>query len=171
MSIHAVAGIYSLWQTMKTDFQTLNKTLTTAQNSQKSGAQDQVTISQDGLQKAIAAFQSDISNLQNAAGGTINKNTAETSSASGTKATPLQTLKQDLITLQKAIKSGDPSQIQSAENALETDRSSIQKGHHHHNHHGTQSVASPNSTNSGSIVSDSTGATNAVTGMLLSSKV
>ena len=170
MSIQPVSGSYSLWQTMKSDLQTLNQSLTAAQNAQKSGAQDQVTISQDALQKSMAVFQSDISNLQSGAGGAFNNTTAGTSSDSGTKATPLQTLDQDLASLQNAIQSGDKKRIQNAENALGTYLSGIQKGHHHRHHHSAQSLVSSNSTQSGSIVSSLTGATNAVIGTLLSSK-
>ncbi len=170
MSIQPVSAGQTLWQTMKTDLQNLNQSLTAAQGSQSSGNKDQVTISQDALQKAAATFQSDISSLLNSAGGTSN-NTTGASPAPGTKATTLQTLNQDLTNLQSAIQSGNQKLIQNAENTLGSDLSGIQKGHHHHHHHGAQGLASQNYTNSSSIVSGSTGASDAIIGTLLSSKV
>jgi len=155
---------------MKTDLQNVNKSLTATQSSQSSANKDQVTISQDALQKAAAAFQSDISSLLKSAGGATN-NTTGASSTPGVKATTLQTLNQDLTNLQNAIQTGNQNLIQNAENTLGSDLSGIQRGHHHRHHHGVQGLAPQNYTNSGSIVSDSTGATNAITGTLVSSKM
>jgi DNA polymerase III gamma/tau subunit len=172
MSIQPISASQTLWQTMKTNLQNLNQSLTAAQGSRSSSNKDQVTLSQDALQKAAAAFQSDISSLLKSAGGASNNTTTTgTSSAPGAKATTLQALNQDLANLQNAIQTGNQNLIRNAVHTLGSDLSGIQKGHHHHHHHGGQGLAPQNYTNSGSIVSDSTGATSAITGMLVSSKV
>jgi len=168
MSIQPVSASQTLWQTLKTDFQKLNQALTAAQSSQGTGNTDPVTISQAALQKAAAAFQSDISSVLNSAG-----NSSSTTSGAGSNSgtTPLQTLNQDLTNLQSAIQSGKQDQIKAAEVTLGSDLSVILKGHHHHHHHhGAQSAASLSSTGSGSSIAYSTGATNAATGTVLSSQ-
>ena len=171
MSIQSVSGIASIWQTMKTDFQSLNQSLAAAQSAQKSGDQDQVTISQAALQKAAAAFLSDISALQSNTGDTSASTTASGSSTTGTNATLLQPLAQDLTNLQSAIQLGDQSQIKSAENTLGSDLSVLQTGHrHHHHHHGGQGFTASNLTTSGSTVPYSTGGTNMLTGTSVSSQ-
>ncbi len=60
MSIQPVSSNVSLWQTMQNDFQTLSQDLSAAQTAQKSGDQDQIQISQEALQKAMASLQNDI---------------------------------------------------------------------------------------------------------------
>jgi len=170
MSIQPVNGSNSLWQTMKTDFQNLNQSLAAAQRSRSSGNKAQVTISQDALQKAAAAFQSDISSVLSSAGSS-SYTTAATTAQSSTTAPPLQTLNQDLANLQSALQSGDQKQIKAAEHTLGTALIAVQKGHHHHHHHhGAQSVADSNSPNSGSTSAYSTGVADTITGTLLSSQ-
>jgi len=107
MSIQPISGDMSVWQTMKTDLQALSKALGAAQNARQSGSQDTVQISQEALQKAAAALQNDFAGLQ----GSTKDSGANTTTSATASSSPFQTLNQDLTALQKAIQSGDSSQI------------------------------------------------------------
>ncbi len=165
MSIQSINGINSLWQTMRTDLQTFAKDFKNTLKAQSSGDQDQVTISQAALQTAAAALQGDLSGMSNVTNGTGSSSansTTAVNSASATASNPLQTVTQDLAALQSALKSGDQTQIQSAETALEKDLPSISRGHRHHHRHGMQGLETAMAaTSSTSGSSDTTSATNA----------
>jgi hypothetical protein len=121
----------------QTDFQSLLSAVSASIEALKSGNQDQVTTSQEGLQKATSQFQTDLSGLlQN------NPNTTP-----GNAQTDFENMTRAITALLEAQKSGNQEQIakadetyQKAVSQIQTDLSTLQQ---------TQGTASNSTENQG----------------------
>jgi hypothetical protein len=140
---------YPIQSSIRTDFQNFGKSFQGLADATKSGNQDQITLSENALQQAMTQVQTDVSSFQQ-----VNA-TNQTQSQDSLKA-DFQNLLTTLNAAQDATKSGDQTQINSSQTALQqamaqfqTDVSSLQPGqghHHHHHHHHQVNAANSNFT-------------------------
>ncbi|HUL00986.1 MAG TPA: hypothetical protein VLX29_09035, partial [Nitrospirota bacterium] len=71
MSVQPVSNSNSQYVSpLTSDFKTVQDDIKALETAQSSGNQDQVSLSQDALQKAMTQFQSDISSLTQGTQGT-----------------------------------------------------------------------------------------------------
>jgi hypothetical protein len=141
MSLHAINGNSEIFHTIKADFKSLRTSLKSAMDARKSGDQDQVSLSEDALMKAVGQFQTDVASLQGNTGGAMSQTTRNPVNAD------LKSLSDDLQAVSDAKKTGDQGQIDATQDTLQKmmqqvkdDITGMKKGHNHHHHHQTHSA-------------------------------